>query len=198
MIVIFDLDYTIFDAKRFRAECLAPFFGMRPAEFENYYKVNFKDKQIHFDALEMLGRFELTEEELDRALERQISSFLFPETDKIIKKFKDAGTKLVMLTFGNKAWQARKIKYLKLGEESLGSLFDQIIFADKSKAESAELGVLGDGRIVIINDNAKESQALMRLFEKRAKSYLLEGPYSYNINHKERVYKLSDLLTIDL
>lgn len=198
MIVILDLDYTIFDAKRFRSDCLAPFFGMRPAEFENYYKVNFKDRQISFDALEMLGRFELTEEELDRTLDAQISSFLFPETDKIIKKFRDKGVKLVMLTFGSKAWQARKIKHLKLGERSLGSLFDQVILADKDKAESAELGALEDGRIVIINDNAKESQALMRLFDPRAESYLLEGPYSYNINHKERVYKLSDLLTIDL
>lgn len=175
--VIFDLDYTLFDAKAFRDECLAPFFGLSPASFEAAYQKN-KMANGNFDHLKMLADFGLSEEALDAHLEAGINRFFYQGTEKLVKAYRQQTEDLILATFGNVEWQKKKIKFLKIGGQSLEEIFDEIIIEDKDKSSNEFLNALKGMEVEIINDNDAESRRLVEFLGDKANLRLMKGPYS--------------------
>jgi FMN phosphatase YigB (HAD superfamily) len=120
-----------------------------------------------------------------------LGDYLFPSAEKIIKYFKNAGVELILVTFGDKMWQRQKVKNL-----SIRKYFNRISFEDENKNLSRLLKSLKNGReeILIINDNAKEAKAMMKILGAKAKIFLLDGPYARNIKHNWPINKLGKLL----
>ena len=51
--------------------------------------------------------------------------------------------------------------------------------------------------VLIINDKASESLAIQKAIGKKAKIFLVNGPHSKNVDHKEKIYKnISELKSI--
>ena len=110
--VIFDLDYTLLDTAKLHNK-LAEIFDK-----ENYredYQRFFKDKGINFDEekyfeiLKSEGRVdEAREKELKLKLAEllmNMDDYLNPGAVEALEHFKQAGNKLILMTFGNKKWQ---------------------------------------------------------------------------------------------
>lgn len=175
--VIFDLDYTLFDAKAFRDECLAPFFGLSPASFEAAYQEN-KKANGNFDHRKMLADFGLSPEAFDAHLEAGINKYLYPGTEKLVMAYRQRAEELILATFGNIEFQKKKIEFLKIGGKSLEEVFDEFIIEDKDKSSNEALNALKGQEIEIVNDNDSESRKLVEFLGEKANLRLMKGPYS--------------------
>lgn len=200
MIVIFDLDYTLFDTARFKRDGLALFFNMSEVEFIDYYKKNFKERGLNYSLkkhLEILGlgREEAAVKlnEFNDWLKKEVSRYLFPEAEEILNRFKLAGHKIVLASFGDKEFQEQKIFALKINGISAKEFFDKIIISDKVKSELEELKILQGENILLVDDNLKEAVNLRKVLGDRCEIFLIDGPYArldgYSIDPK----RLKDL-----
>ena len=200
MKIIFDLDYTLLDTKKFKDK-LADIF--KKEGFAHDYEKYFKVKGINFDfeaylaILKSEGRInEPREKELELSLAelmKRLDDYLFSGVENIFKHFKDGGHELILMTFGDKNWQEEKIKNL-----SIKKYLNKIIFEEKNKSESRYLKLLSDNpeKILIVNDNAKETKEMVAIIGRNAKVFLIDGPYSKNIKHDWPVHQLDELQSL--
>ena len=196
MTILFDLDYTLMDTAKLH-DGLAEIFDRE--DYRSDYQNLFKDKGINFNAdkyLEILkqqGRIdEARESELKRGLAELmggLDNFLKPGAIEVLKSFKQAGDKLVLITFGNKKWQAEKVKHLSIVE-----YFDQIFFDERNKSKSEFLKILGESgeEVLIINDNFSEAAEIKKLLGERAELRLVKG--KYNQDAEPNIENLSELI----
>jgi len=202
MIIIFDLDYTLLDTKRFK-DGLAEVFNK-----ENFYadhKKYFKDVRVNFNSEKYLailkneGRIdEKREQELRRGLSElfnHMDNYLFSEAENILKRLKSDGAELVLFTFGDKAWHEKKVKSL-----SIKKFFSHVVYEDKNKGESQYLKSLSkiDEEILMVNDNARETKEMADTIGPKAKVFLIDGPYAENIEHDWPIHELAELNKITL
>lgn len=196
MMIIFDLDYTLLDTKKLH-EKLAEIFDRE--NYANDHEIYFKDKGINFnleDYLALLkkqGRINRErEKELRQKMKDLLNHFdtlLFKGAEEMLKNFKKSGAELIMLTFGNLEWHKVKINSL-----SVKKYFDKIIFEEKNKGETKYLKSLkAKKEILIVNDNAKETKEMTEIIGEKAKVFLVNGPYSENIEHSWTVHELAEL-----
>ncbi len=203
MINIFDLDYTLLDTKRFE-EDLAEIFGMSPEQFSYDYKKYFKEKNINFNLEKYLtilksenkvSAGEIAELKLKFVqFFKGIDRYLFPEAEKILQQYKDRGDKLILVSFGDVGWQKQKIDNL-----TITGCFDQAVLEEKDKSQNDFFESLKDSgqKIRVINDNAQESFAMMKKLKELGldcQLVLIDGPYSRNTEHHERIHKLNELI----
>jgi len=179
MKVIFDLDYTLMDTVQLHSK-LAEIFDK-----ENYredYQFFFRSKGISFDGekylaiLKELGRIDgAREKELKSKLAElmeNMDDFLKPDAESVLKHFIKEGHELILITFGNKEWQEKKVKNL-----SIKKYFSEIIFEEEDKSKSEYLRSLGEGneKILIINDNLDEAVAMQKVLGDKAELRLVKG-----------------------
>ena len=198
MIIIFDFDYTLFNPEKLRQD-IAKIFPER--NFSDDYQKYFKDKKISFSLNEYRAKLKeesgLTEKQLDQrmaAAERLLKNsdkYLFPEALSLLEYYRRQGDRLVLLTFGNKSFQEMKVDNLGIKD-----LFDEVCFVEDEKKVHSIIESLKDSgeKILIINDNAKESLEMMRKLGGQAELKLIKGPYSGNVEHQYQEGSLSDLL----
>ncbi|PIT95489.1 hypothetical protein CO116_01905 [Candidatus Falkowbacteria bacterium CG_4_9_14_3_um_filter_38_19] len=198
MIIIFDFDYTLFNPEKLRQD-IAKIFPER--NFSDDYQKYFKDKKISFSLNEYRAKLKeesgLTEKQLDQrmaAAEKLLKNsdkYLFPEALSLLEYYRRQGDRLVLLTFGNKSFQEMKVDNLGIKD-----LFDEVCFVEDEKKVHSIIESLKDSgeKILIINDNAKESLEMMRKLGGQAELKLIKGPYSGNVEHQYQEGSLSDLL----
>jgi len=198
MIIIFDFDYTLFNPEKLRQD-IAKIFPER--NFSDDYQKYFKDKKISFSLNEYRAKLKeesgLTEKQLDQrmaAVEKLLKNsdkYLFPEALSLLEYYRRQGDRLVLLTFGNKSFQEMKVDNLGIKD-----LFDEVCFVEDEKKVHSIIESLKDSgeKILIINDNAKESLEMMRKLGGQAELKLIKGPYSGNVEHQYQEGSLSDLL----
>lgn len=197
MKIIFDLDYTLLDTKKLRDKLVSIF---NKESFERDLKKYFKDRDINFNLEKYLailksgGRInERRKRELKLKLAElmdRLDNCLFPGVIKILNHFKGSGAELILLTFGDKEYQKEKVKHLSIGRH-----FDQIIFEDKNKSRSELLKSLEDCQeeVLLVNDNAGETKAMVAIIGRNAKVFLINGPYAKNIKHNWPIHELDEL-----
>jgi len=178
MTILFDLDYTLMDTAKLH-DGLAEIFDRE--DYRSDYQNLFKDKGINFNAdkyLEILkqqGRIdEARESELKRGLAElmeNMDDFLKPDAESVLKHFIKEGHELILITFGNKEWQEKKVKNL-----SIKKYFSEIIFEEEDKSKSEYLRSLGEGneKILIINDNLDEAVAMQKILGDKAELRLVK------------------------
>lgn len=203
MTTIIDLDYTLLNTAKLK-EDLAEIFGMSQEQFSHDYRKYFKEKNINFNLEKYLAilkgekRISVREVgELKLKFEhffKGIDYYLFPEAEKIIKQFKKRSDKLILVSLGDSGWQKEKVDNLTCKE-----YFDQIVLEEKDKSQNDFFESLKDSgqKIRIINDNAQESFAVIKKLKELGLDYqliLVDGPYSRNTEHQERIYKLNELV----
>lgn len=200
MITIFDLDYTIFDADKFKRLGLSQFLGLSETEFMRYYKENFKDKKINYN----IGKHMLDlgwdkekiikkTEEFTPWLKKEINQYLFPEAEKLLCRFKVASEKMILASFGDPEFQKQKIFALTIGGAAAENFFDEIIISDSKKSELGELKKLRGESILLVNDKIKELAELMEIFGDNCEAFLIDGPYARNPEYDFTPHSLKEL-----
>lgn len=185
MIIIFDLDYTLFDTDKFKHDGLALFFNMNEAEFKDYYKKNFKDKGINYSPKKHLQGLGWSYKEMmaklnefDNWLEKEISRYLFPGAERILNRLKQADHKIILATFGDQEFQEQKISALKINGISAKEFFNEVIISDKVKAELKELRCFQGGDVLLVDDNLREAVELKEILGDKCEIFLIDGPYA--------------------
>lgn len=204
MIVVFDLDYTLLDTKRFKNDLANQVFGLSTEEFCDSYNNNFKAKKENYNLeshLQYLLRDNKIKPENIDGIRREfnrfiagIDGYLFPEAEEVIQKFKNQNNKLMLLSFGDKGWQEMKINHLKIHH-----FFDRIEYEEKNKKESDFLQELKDmsEEVLVINDNLKESHEMMEILREEGvecKNIVIDGPYSKDCNPETKIDNIALLL----
>lgn len=197
---IFDLDYTLFDAGKFEQICLASFFDMSETEFIKYYKESFKDKGINYNTekhMQDLGwsQEKITEKtkEFSQWLKKEINQYLFPEAERLLRRFKEAGDKMILVSFGDKEFQKQKIFALTIAGVSPEKFFDEIIISDNKKSELEELKHLRGENILLVNDKIKELVELKEILGDNCEMFLIDGPYSRSQKYNLVPHNLKEL-----
>jgi FMN phosphatase YigB (HAD superfamily) len=204
MIIIFDLDYTLLNTKKFKEDLPSVFF-MASKEWADYYKKNFKNKKINYSFKKNIEYFRKrglikSAREEKRIVKRfnyfikKINNYLFPEVESVLKNLKNKRNKLILLTFGDKEFHKLKVDNLKIKK-----YFDLIVYEDKNKSASRVLKKIKNKRTLLVNDNLKESEKIIRFLGKKVELFLIKGPYSGKKGKKIKTYKnISGLLKLKL
>jgi FMN phosphatase YigB (HAD superfamily) len=197
MIAVFDLDHTLLDTDRL-AKKLAAITDVDEKVFFRTYAGSKDEKSCYnFDChLELMikkgyierNRIKEIKTLLSKVL-KNIDDFLYPEAEKILKKIKDSGHELWLLTYGNIEWHKEKIKNL-----AITGLFDKIILTDSEKEKKLlYLKKEMEAEVfVFINDNADELLRIGSIFGFK-NLILVKGKYSNNAIHSMKPCELGDV-----
>lgn len=86
---------------------------------------------------------------------RRMPEFLFDGAVSVLRRLKDEGWKLALLTLGEPAWQERKALHSGLMEH-----FDYVLYTAEPKASRVEELLAWPAPLVFVNDNGEEIDAL--------------------------------------
>ncbi len=118
--IIFDLDYTLLDTKRF-FNGLARALGLSRKKFKQDYERFFSVKKINY-SLEKHLPLILADKKSAQAVEvrnrlknfwLEVNQYLYPEAENLLRDLKAKGYRLYLLTYGEPKWQQQKVERLK-------------------------------------------------------------------------------------
>lgn len=195
MILLFDLDHTLLDIERFKKDKSA-IFGLTPGENERQGEEFFKKKGLnynpekHIEILRKSGHIKTDADEQtikDRFQEllKNTDNYLFPDAEETLAYLKKKGYKMILMTKGDLTIQKPKVDNSRIKK-----YFEEVIYEEKDKSQNNFLKKLAKAgeNVLIINDRAEQSLAMQEAIGEKAKIFLVDGPYSKNIEHKEKIY----------
>ena len=196
MIFIFDLDYTLFNANKFKID-LARALEISRNKFFSDYQIYFKDRKINYHTdkhISLLINERVIKKNHEEVIRKRVKNFLkelnkyiYKEGEELLKILSKNRNRLILASFGNASWQKQKIKNLQIKK-----YFSKIIITDKNKGQALDIFIKEREPIVIINDNARESFAIKRAVG-RGELLLVKGPYSRDIRHNRKVHTLRQI-----
>jgi FMN phosphatase YigB (HAD superfamily) len=188
--IIFDLDYTLFDARKFK-NYLAKVLEISVRKFNNEYEEYFVKTKTNYSLAKHLAILQQRKELKNikeiksnlQALWEEMDRFLYPGAEDLLVSLVEKKYILYLVTCGNKTWQKKKINHLKIKK-----YFTEVFFSDKDKS-----GIFKKFKkykdLAVVNDNASEIMKIKKILP-LARFYLIRGPYSSIIKH--------ELLTVNL
>ncbi len=198
MIIIFDLDYTLFDTKKFSLG-FAQAIGISQNVFISTYKKYFLDKNKsynylkHFNYLKKEGKIDYGDKEFKNKINKFLknaSDYLFPEAVSLLDFLKKEKHELILLTYGDLEWQKMKIKNLLIKK-----YFNKIIITAKDKEKSLNFLKKKKEKIIIINDKIQESLKIRKMLG-RGEIILIKSKYSNIVKHNYKEYNLREVQKI--
>jgi len=204
MILIFDLDHTLLDIERFKKD-KSKIFRLTPEENEIQGNNLFKKRgvgynpYVHLKFLRDSGHIktdsdvEKIKAEFQEAMKKS-DDYLFPDVEETLAYLKNKGYRLILMTFGDPEMQQPKIDNSRIKK-----YFEKTICEEKDKTQNDFFKSLANSNedILIINDRADQSLAMKKALGKKAKIFLVRGPYSENAEHKEKIHDgISELKNI--
>lgn len=158
MLVIFDFDDILFDRDSFM-KALAESLDFSYEQFIKSYNENFKEKGINYSLkkhLKILGKVDAGIKTDN--LFRDLSNFLHKEAIESLKKFKSKNHDLILLTFGDKDYQSRKIK-----ASGVSKHFDRVL-TTRDKIKTLNEILPQDKYAIFINDKECENKEIKKHF----------------------------------
>jgi phosphoserine phosphatase len=195
MIVIFDLDYTLFNTNKLKKD-IAKILNIKIEQYNNICKKCFTDKNIVYNPYKLLRILKSEKrisavkdyQEKIEGLLKNADKYLYDGAIEVLKNFKKRGDKLVLLSVGYERWQKKKISGLKIKK-----YFNPIVILEKEKYKNLEFLKKEKKKVLIINDNAGETLDMKKAIGK-CEVCLIHGPYSKNAKHNFNAYKIKDCL----
>jgi len=196
MTIIFDLDDTLLDAKKFR-DGIALNLGLTPQENELQIDLLFRKRALnynpndHIKFLKEAGRIKTATEEkrirsnLQKFL-KKIDNYLFSGVKETLAYLKERGYQLILLTKGNPTFQRAKIN-----NSSIKKYFKKIICEPNDKSKNSfvlNLSRLNED-VLIVNDRDDEALKIQKVVGKKAKIFLINGPFLKNTGYQGKTYK---------
>lgn len=195
MIVIFDLDYTLFNTNKLKGD-IAKILNIGIEQYNNICKRCFSDKNKVYNPYELLRILKSEKripsvknykEKIENLL-KHANKYLHDGALAAVKKFNKRGDKLVLLSVGYKKWQHKKISGLKIKK-----YFNLIVILEKDKYKNLDFLKKENDDVLIINDDAGEILDMKKAIGK-CEICLIHGPYSKNVKHNFNSYKIKECL----
>lgn len=169
MLIILDFDDILFDNTGGLKKALARIFKKHKADFWEIYskirtmKGGYSPKK-HLALLKKKNK-EIDIEEIKRDINKiNFKQFLFPDVIKFLKTFKKNNNNIILLSWGDKEFQKRKI--YGLGKEFV-SFFDKIIAGPVEKTEVVKkiLKSYKSRPVIFIDDKPQELKKIKDNFK---------------------------------
>ncbi len=165
--IIFDLDYTLLNSDTIKKEIGALFkeLGIPEKKIDHAYKVHRKNlggRTGIFEHIEELKKngYDVPDKVAKSYLSSSMKHHLFEDVEKILKKLKSGGHRLIILTLGLDYFQKFKIK-----KSGIKKFFEKNIYVCEEKnKETIERIKLTDEKIYFINDNSEETLRVHKIF----------------------------------
>lgn len=195
MIFLFDLDQTLIDTERLKKDKRLIFgLSLNKDSFQNDLLFKRRNRRynpkVHLHFLRKSGHIKTATEEkrISAAFQKvikNIDNYLFPGTEKALKLLKNQGHRLILMTLGDPSFQKSKVDNSRIKK-----YFERIIYEakDKSQNKFVKQLVKTDQDVLIIDDRADMAFAMKKVLGKKARIYLVRGPNSNNIKHKEKIH----------
>ena len=100
----------------------------------------------------------------------RMSEFLFEGAESVLRRLKDDGWKLALLTLGEPVWQQRKALH-----SGLMDYFDYVVCTAEPKASRVAEFLAWPAPLVFVNDNGEEID-LLRRFLPQCRMIAMRGP----------------------
>ncbi len=173
-IIFVDLDDTLVDTSSFKLKFFRKLSKTTPATFLEINRI-YQNSKTKIGEESWFDQFIIKLAEATSTNPKKIEKLLWEEfikskvNDKILTKLKSESAKKVILTFGNKKFQSKKIKMLSLLE-----YFEEVLVTDQSKADILDGYISKDKfvykkqeftEIILIDDNQetlKKVQNMLR------------------------------------
>lgn len=204
MILLFDLDNTLLDIEKFKID-KSSIFGISPEENEVQGNLLFKNKGLNYDPeahIKFLRESGVIKTDADakevsanfKKFIKNIDKYLFPGVEGTLSYLKKQGHHLVLMTLGSLSIQKPKVD-----NSSIKKYFEEIIYETKDKSQNDFIKKLSeiDEDILIINDRLDQSSAMQKTLGKKAKIFLIKGPYSKDVREEKlhnSIVELKDYL----
>ena len=161
---IFDFDYTLFDTNAMRAALQARLQAVCGTTIEEYQAAE-KRSTEHGTLYSLEAHIaELYPEHDDREKGRAVAEdvvlhmadWIYPDVLPALQKLQAAGSRLILLSFGNRDWQMTKISH-----SGVQNLLDEVELVEGSKTEPVHLLEADNGeKMICVNDRATETDEL--------------------------------------
>lgn len=149
-LIILDLDHTLLDTTAFKA-ALARSLEIEPAAWEKAYTQFVHDNGM-FNAVDFLRGVTPAQHKAFAKTLTQIRRFFYPDSWPFLRQAQAAGYKVMIVTFGDIAWQQQKIDALRLPS------FVESLVTNLPKIE--RLAEYIEHVTVVVDDRATELEAL--------------------------------------
>lgn len=180
---ILDLDYTLLDTASFKEALVSALVdcGVSRKRLDETYSDIVSRPGVTYDydpdlQLELLGdELKCGREEAARRIDDVVGrcgEFMYPGAVEFLKRLRERGIKLVLLTLGNPNWQKRKIR-----AAGIEGLFDAVLASGSPKSELIAGLAPAEGKLVVVNDNGDEIRQMREVAPKN--HYIMKrGPKS--------------------
>jgi len=195
MILIFDLDNTLLDTERFKKDKSA-IFGITPKENELQGDLLFKKRGLNYNPEEHIkflrdsGRIKTAREEKKitaglKKLIKNIDDYLLVGVEETLIYLKKKGHKLFLMTLGDLSIQKPKVNNLRIKK-----YFEKIIYEEKDKSQNKFIKDLANSSedILIVNDRDNQALEMQKVLGKKARIFLVKGPFLKNTGYKGKIY----------
>jgi FMN phosphatase YigB (HAD superfamily) len=182
-LVVWDFDYTLFDAASFKDDMKAAVvrLGVSEDRFDETYRevVSREGKVYDYDPAEHLDLLaaDLESDEAVREAAEGIhqvlanaEDYLYEGALELMERLRATGVEQVMVTLGNADWQRAKVE-----NSGLAKYLDRIVTIDGSKAEAVRELAADHDAVYVVNDNGQEVAAL-RESQPELNYILVDGP----------------------
>jgi len=148
--LILDLDHTLLDTTTFKA-ALAASLHLTPQQWDEAYNQFVTDYGM-FNATDFLRGVSTADKTAFEAALHKISHFLYPDSLAFIHQAIEFGYTVVLVTFGNVAWQKQKLAHLRLP--------NAVTTIATDTAKISQLAEYIQSDTLVVDDNAKELEAI--------------------------------------
>ena len=191
--IIFDFDHTLFDAIKFR-KIISLFFERNniPADIADSTFRSAYNSSYNYGFLEQLNMlkkigYAIPNKEIDSFFNQSLKHILKGPVEETLKKLKDRGHRLILLTKGLEYFQRFKVR-----QSGLEAYFGHNIYVCKDKKEEAIKSIPAKGRTYFVNDHADEIEAVAKVYPEMNFIYV-KGPKTAH----DRFIKHEHIPTID-
>lgn len=178
--ILLDFDHTLFDTDRFFwVDLKSAFarFGIPDDAWEKSYEAIWPSGyslQKHLEALSRLGAIasDPVASAMQETLERTFSDlhpYLFPDVVEFLNAARHRGFELILLSFGDPAWQSYKVR-----ASGLIPYFTQIVYTPNEKGKAGMLDTLASAyaELYAVDNNPADLDA-MKASIPRLQTYLI-------------------------
>jgi len=196
MTIVFDFDYTLYNTDRIKKATYSAaeragvssdvFESTLPAAYgKSYKKMKGGGAYVPQKHCELIGSYANCDPkflyQFFLQAVKQSHFYLYDDVISTMEIFKEKGYHLIILTFGNAAYQR-----LKIEASGIERYIDDVLYVEETHAKHSALPIENDEKFIFVNDNASENEKVQEVYPHARCPYFSDGAAQRFLRCKRR------------